>query len=455
MRRDPRKIAVAAFGLAFGVAGAAFADPVERRPVDIGIDTGELTPMGAVRAGDARGVIPEWSGGLTSPIKGTKAGAPPPDPFFEDSRWFTVGPGDLEKFRVRLSEGARELLRRYDSFELPVFPTRRTAAAPRSFYEASIANLSKARLVDNGLTLEGAERGVPFPCPKTGEEAVWNHLARWRGGPTTATDGVVVPDKYGRLTIDKYRIDVLPTYNLGIAPPAIWLYRRALKTPDVVDASVLTLRDGYTPLSRPRVAWYLAPKAKKAVPAPDFAYGTPDPATNGVRTADMLDQFNGMLDRFRFKLIALKPMIVPYNAYRLSASNLEPKDFLWAEHPNPRFLRYELHRVWVVEATLKEGYKHPFPFRIYYLDEDSWQILMSDHFGPDGTIARYSEAHGQEIPEVPVFEPTLEITYDFKERRYAVSGLDNQDSAPVHGTALVPDDFEPGNAPGVPRARKR
>lgn len=433
----------------------ALAAPAERRPVDIGVETGVLTPMGAIRAGDARGVIPEWTGGLTKSIKGSKPGAHPPDPFFEDARWFTVGPKDLERFRVRLSDGLRELLRRYDSFEILVFPTRRTAAAPRAFYEASIANLSAARLADNGLTLEGAERGIPFPCPQTGEEAMWNHLARWRGGPTTSIDGVAVPDGYGNVAVDKYRLDVLPAYNLGIVPPTLWLYRRELKTPDVVDSSVLTLRDLYTPLSRPRVAWYLAPRAKKAVPAPDFAYGTPDPTTKGVRTADMLDEFNGMMDRFTFKLVALRPMIVPYNGYRLSAPNLEPKDFLWAEHPNPRFLRYELHRVWVVEATLKEGHKHPFPFRVYYLDEDSWQILMADHFGPDGTIARYSETHGQEIPEVPVFEPTLEITYDFKEQRYAVSGLDNQDPPPDHGAALVPDDFEPGNAPGVPRARGR
>lgn len=427
--------------LAVAISLFAACESVADEPA-VGLAGTELTPMGAIRDGDKYRFIPPWTGGLTGAVRGQLPDQHPPDAFVEDGRWFTVTQADLERYKVRMPEGQRELLRRYKSFEIPMYPSRRTAAAPRAFYEATVANAGKAQLTDGGLTLTEAHGGIPFPVPKTGAEAMWNHLLRWRGGAMTRTNGIAIPDQYGAFAVDRYREDWLPAYTLGLDAPAALYYRRiGLSAADPLDNAALAVQDSLQSISQPRQAWYRPPKDKRVVRAPDFVYGTPDPVTKGIRTADMLDMFSGALDRFEYRLIGRKSMYVPYNVYRLLSPSLTPKDFLWAEHPNPGFLRYELHRVWVVEATLKRGYRHPFPERTYYLDEDSWQILMADHFGPDGTLLRYSEAHGIVCGEIPAFVPMVEITYDFKDNRYVISGLDNQEKAPAFGVALTPDDF--------------
>lgn len=431
-------LAVLFFGIVFGAAVAKAQDA----PPQLGIDSGELTPMGAIRAGDQYRFVPEWTGGLLGPLRGQIPGEPPPDPFFDDSRWFTVSAKDITRYKDRLTAGQRELLKRFDSFEIALYPSHRTASAPKAVMEGAIANLGRARLENNGLVLAGAENGVPFPVPKTGIEAMWNHILRWRGGPNTRTTGMVVPDQYGKLEIARYREDWLPAYVLGLDAPGAVYYRRLSVGAAEDQATALSLRDSLDQLRRPRVVWYLPPKQKKPVLAPDFAYGTPDPASKGVRTADMLDMFSGPLDRFAFTLVGRKTMYMPYNAYRLVSTHTEPGDFLWAEHPNPGYLRYEMHRVWIVQALLKRGYRHPFPLRTYYLDEDSWQILAAEHYDQQKTLARYAEAHCIAFGEPRVFAPAVEFTYDFPGKRYAASGFSNRDALPDLNAKLTPADFD-------------
>jgi hypothetical protein len=460
-----RRLPVVFLGLSL-LGGAAFAQTVpvpageppakpeavpEAKP-DIGVDSGELTAMGAIRAGDQYRFVPEYTGGLTGPIRGQIKDQPPPDPYYEDSRWFTVTQSDLERYGERMPDGMRELLRRYKSFEIPLYPSRRSASAPRAVLEGAVANLTRASTGNNGLSVAGVENGVPFPIPRTGMEAMWNHLLRWRGGPSTRTNGFVIPDAYGNLKIERYREDWLPAYVLGMEASAALYYRRALLDGPAEERTVLAIQDALDPVRRPRRAFYLAPKAQRPVLAPDFVYGTPDPATKGVRTADMLDMFSGALDRYLFTLIGRRTMYMPYNAYRLVQPRVEPKDFLWAEHPNPGYLRYEMHRVWVVKAELKKGYRHPVAERTYYLDEDSWQILAADHFDAKHALVRYAEAHCIAYGEPRVFGPAVEFTYDFAERRYAVNGLANREPPPNLKAKLVPADFESDAL--IPRPRR-
>lgn len=435
MTRPAASVRLPALLVALGLLSASPAPAQEAPP--------ELTPFGAIRAADRNGFIPEWAGGLTQPVKGYAEGQRHPDPFFEDARWFTVGPLDLERYRVRLSVGLQELLKRHPSYEVPVYPTRRTAAAPQRIQDATVENAKSARLVENGLVVRDARVGIPFPQPKSGAEAMWNHLLRWRGGTVTVLDGVAQPDSFGNLALSRYRVDWFPAYSLAADAPAALLFKRTGIEPEEVAGGTLILQDALDPIRRPRAAWYRPPGETRVLRAPDFAYDTPDPATGGVRTADMLDMFSGMLDRFDFTLVGRRSMYAPYNAYRLEAGNLAPDDFLWAAHPNPSFLRYELHRLWVVDAKLKPGFRHPFPERTYYLDEDSWQIVMAEHFAPDGTLARYAEAHGLTYSQVPVFAPTMEITYDFPGNRYVVTGLDNAGGPPVFGKPMTAAAFAP------------
>lgn len=414
---------------------------------------GDLTPIGAIRAGTANRFIPVWEGGLSTPVKNYAPNFPHPDPFFEDSRWFTVTGPELERYKPRLSWGLRELLRRFERFEVPVYPARRSAAAPLAYYNGSIANRRTARLAENNLVVTGARVGVPFPEPKSGAEAMWNHLLRWRGGTMVRLNRIALPDRYGKFDIRLFREDLESAYNLGQDGLTANRYRRTGLAPDKVKGDSLLVIDSLDPLRAPRVAWYRAPDAPRAVRASDFAHGVADPATNGIQSADMLDMFSGPLDWFEYRLIGRRAMYAPYNAYKLIQENVDLEDFLWAEHPNSSFIRYELHRLWIVEAKLKRGYRHPYPERLYYLDEDSWQIVMADHFDQEYRLARYAEAHGVTYSQVPAFVPALEMTYDLIENRYAVSGRDNKAPPPIYGKPFDPvyftrDALEPSRRRG-------
>lgn len=439
--------ALAGAVLALTLAAPAFAaDTTLAAPPPEPMVGGDLTAFGAVRAANRNGTIPAWTGGMNEPPPEYAPGRHLRDPFPDDTRWFTVRADEVARYRSRLSAGQIALFQKYpESFQIPMYPTRRTAAAPQPIAEASIENAAgRARLLENGLAVAGARIGIPFPAPKTGEEAMWNHLLRWQGVSVSRTYGIAVPDEHGHSTPAVYREDRLSTYAAGQdGPVAVQRRRVGLRPAEVAGAALLT-QQILNPLQRPPVTWY-KPPGEKTVPvrAPDFAYDTPDPASGGLRTADMLDMFSGLLDRFTFELLGRREMYVPYNAWRLLAPDLAPEEVFWSAHPNPTLTRYELHRVWMVEATLKRGLRHGFPRRVFYLDEDSWQILMAEHYGPDGGLARYAEAHPVVHPQVPVLLPAREVTYDLASGRYVVSGLDGSEKPPVFDRPLTLEDFTP------------
>jgi hypothetical protein len=403
----------------------------------------ELTPFGAIRAGNRTRVIPPWTGGLTTPPKGYMPGRHSPDPYIEDGRWFTVGPADAERYKIRLSAGLQALLAKYPTtFEVPLFPCRRSAAAPQRVYDACLENAGRATLGENGLVLSGARVGVPFPIPANGVQAMWNHLLRWRGTAMSHTSQTILPSGDGGLTERLYQEDFSFPYAAGEDGKPTLYRRTSLTPPDQVGTTLLT-QATLNPIRSGFRAWLRSGERGRVVPAPDFLYDVADPATDGVCTADMFDMFSGPLDRFDFTLISRREMYVPYNAYRLNTPSLAPSEFLWYGHPNPQFLRYEMHRVWIVDARLKPNFQHKLPDRTYYLDEDSWQILMAEHYNGKGELQRYAEAHNVAHWQVPAFVPAAEFVYDLTADRYVARGIDNLQRPPVFDKPLKPEEFTP------------
>lgn len=420
--------------------------PAPSAPSDVGVPRlgEELTPFGAVRAGNRTRAIPPWTGGLTAAPRGYVPDRPSPDPYIEDVRWFTVGAADVERYKVRLTAGQQALLEKFpDSFELALFPSRRSAAAPQRIYDASLANADRARLGENGLALRDATVGVPFPIPANGVQAMWNHKLRWRGGTVSRTSLTVVQSGDGTRSLTRLREDFASPYAAGdpAAPPL--LYRRTILDPKEQAGSSLIVQGTLDPIAARTRAWVREGERGRVVQASDFAYDTPDPVTGGVCTADMLDMFSGALDRFDYTLVTRREMYMPYNAHRLTNPSLTMRDILWPHHPNPQFLRYEMHRVWVVDARLKPNFKHSLPDRTFYLDEDSWQILASEHYNGKGALLRYAEAHPLPDWQVPVLVPTMEFAFDLTADRYAARGVENGLPPPRYDAPLKPEDFTP------------
>jgi hypothetical protein len=153
--------------------------------------------------------------------------------------------------------------------------------------------------------------------------------------------------------------------------------------------------------------------------------------------------YSGAIDRYDWKLVGKQEMIVPYNSYRLHSDKVKYKDILTPLHINQDLTRYELHRVWVVEATLKAGSSHIYPRRTFYIDEDSWQVLVVDQYDSRGEVWRVSEGHCINYYEEPTFWTTLEVHTDLVAGRYLAIGLDNETDMYNFKATKSPEDFTP------------
>ncbi len=352
-----------------------------------------LTPIGAEKAGNKEGTIPEWTGGLTTIPAGYQKGSGiRPDPYANDKPRLTITGKDMAAHADKLTAGTQELLKRFPTMRVDVYPTHRPVVWPKRIYDNTAKNATGTRSVDDGLGMENALPGTPFPIPKTGSEAMWNHLMRYQGQAITI--------KYDNWNVDSAGVATLaltsdawqefPIYDLKKNEPAqptdgYWKLKLLYTGPARRNGEALMGHDSVNPLVQPRRAWSYLPGQRRVKLAPDISYDTPNPGSAGIATYDDAFLFNGALDRFDWKLVGKKEMYVPYNNYRLAYAK-SPADITKPNHVNPDFMRWELHRVWVVEATLKPGKRHIYAKRVYYLDEDSWIALASDEYDARGQL---------------------------------------------------------------------
>ncbi|MDF5996868.1 DUF1329 domain-containing protein [Pseudomonas aeruginosa] len=176
--------------------------------------------------------------------------------------------------------------------------------------------------------------------------------------------------------------------------------------------------------------------------APEFSYDTPPGASDGLRTNDSADMYNGAPDKYDWKLVG-KEMLVPYNTYKLADTSLKYEQIIQPNHFNQDLLRYEPHRVWVVEATLKPGERHIYAKRVFYLDEDSWSILASDIYDSRGELWRFHEAHALQRYDILSSFHISEVSYDLQARRYLVVNLQNQEIPIKFNVPANLKDFSP------------
>jgi len=432
-------------GLAPGVRGAVS----EQEAARLGA---ELTPIGAERAGNAEGTIPAWTGGIATPPPGYAEGAWHLDPYAEDPVLFTITATNVQEHASRLSEGQKALLLAYpDTWKMHVHPTRRSAAYPEWVYAAVRSNATSAHVVlagKGGVT--GATVSSPFPIPQSGVEVVWNHELRFRGVRVSRGVGSAAVTRRGNYSV------IVTQQELGIpyAAPVEGAFRRAhpnvlLALKSKIIAPSLRSGDGslvIEPLDQtrdPRKAWSYSRSLRRVLRNPFLDYDNPAPDSEGLRTVDELDLFNGPPDRFEWSLLGKRELYVPYNAYRLHGDQVQSDEILRAGHIDPERARYELHRVWVVEGRLKPGQRHVYSRRVFYVDEDSWQILVSDSYDSKGALWRFAEAHALEYYEVPVLWDTLQVYHDLRERRMLVVGLDEGLAAPRFEQGGDPREFSP------------
>lgn len=427
---------------------AVSAAATEQQAARLGVD---LTPLGAEKAGNADGSIPSWDGGLTQPPAGFTPGRHYPDPFPDDKPLFTITAQNLEQYRERLTPGQIALLQAYPAtLNYPVYQTRRTAAAPQWVYDNIRRNATSARLLNEGNGFADAYGGIPFPMPANGVEAVWNHIARYRGThlkrvvaeATVQANGTYALSRHDQQVLFKYYI---PGGSYSGLKNIMFYYFGAALSPARIAGQASLLYETLDQVAEPRMAWGYVPGMRRVRRAPTLSHDTPDSGSDALLTVDDRDMFNGSPDRYDWKLLGKREIYIPYNNYQISSPKLRYAELIQPGHLNPEHTRFELHRVWVVEGTLKSSARHIYSKRTFYIDEDSWQIALADRYDGRGELWRVSIGYLSNFYDLPTIWSSLDTFHDLQARRYVVHKLENEEKATIDFSQPIPSDdlFKP------------
>ena len=392
----------------FSVAQSAFTPP-SYTPDDL---KGVLTPFGAVKAGNADGSIPAWTGGGYPMPEGYQSGDPRPIPFANEQPLLTITSTNMSQYADKLSAGLQGILQKYPDFSVQVFPTHRTAIAPQWVYDNIYKNATNAQLSPDGNAITGAYGGIPFPIPKNGHEVIWNHQTAWTGttcyfvsdAHTITASGEVVlesrvhgwfqypyyiqggEDQFGGIFFTELGMPIAPPYEAG---ESIMI--------------VQTINQG----SQPDEGWEYLVGQRRTRRAPELQYDTPSSLTGGTSNWDEVDVFAGQLNQYDFNYIGIKEMFVPYNSNKFCAA--EPGDQFKTHFINPNLIRYELHRCRVVEMTLKPGSRNVDARRIIYCDEDTGSAVMGEVYDASGSLWKFEHM----VPCIYGDVPALSVSQNF------------------------------------------
>ena len=404
-----------------------------------------LNPLGGEKAGNKEGTIPAWAGGLTTATPGFTNGGRRPDPFASDKPLFSINAKNLNEHAAKLPEGVRVLMQRYpDTFRIDVFPSRRTAAAPQWVYDNTFRNATRTKLVDGsaGPMPENAYGGIPFPIPKNGAEVMWNSRLRWRGESyyLQFNNYQLTPDGK-RVLVTEARNDYqMPYYAQDGSPEKFggefWMVRTLNSGPAIRAGEAIVTREQINEdLTQ---VWLYLTGQRRVRKVPNACCDTPGAFAAGLVSYDEIEGFAGRIDRFDWKLVGKQEMFIPYNSNRTLTSEKDA-DVVGGNHLNPDHIRWELHRVWVVEATLRDGQRHTSPKSRYYIDEDSWILVWGDRWDAKNQLARSQFNIPVAMPDVPAQVSVPWGTYDHIARTLFVALVMNEQKSQYKIQKRYPD----------------
>jgi hypothetical protein len=391
----------------------------------------DLTPVGAERAGNAAGTIPPWDGGLPQQAMDPNVGYV--DPYADDPVLFTITAANADRYTDQLSAGHREMFRRYpDSYRMNVYPTRRSANWPAAVL-AEVKAQAPLAATEGYSLLNVGRSAVPFPITSDPLQMMWNHSLRWRGGSVKRVYNWFPVDARGRYftvrVLDAIAFDQ-QGYMKESRPNRLANFYGMYLAPANIEGQLTLIWEPINQTEQSRQTWSYQTVSRRVVRVPSLAYDDLDRRTQGLRTTDQYDGWNGAPDLYNWTLLGKREMYIAYNSYKLSSKKLKYADILQPGHVNPDVLRYELHRVWVIEANLRPGKRHRYPRRIFYLDEDTWQVSMEEDYDSKGELWRFGDHPAMQFYDVMVPWYRAMLHHDFKTGAYLASDLDNDSTIP-------------------------
>jgi hypothetical protein len=88
--------------------------------------------------------------------------------------------------------------------------------------------------------------------------------------------------------------------------------------------------------------------------------------------------------QYDWKCMGKQKVLVPYDCDSLHFDASKPPIPL-----NNIRIQWELQSVWIVEGALHRGESNVLAVRRFYLDEDTWSILLGEGYDSSGTMVQY------------------------------------------------------------------
>jgi len=393
------------------------------------------TCVGALKAGNADGTIPEWSGkwqGVPDHVTFEGTGNHPVDPYPQDTPKFVITAQNMEQYADKLSAGQKALFEKYpDTFQMPIYESRRDFRFPDNVCDVTRQNAQNATLVDAGEGVEATTGGILFPFPKTGLELLWtSSIFTYR--PWTEeliSDNAYVLENgsinWGRV---KSR-NLAPHLKTGTSGPTEGqssFYLNETILPERDRGEINTGMEFWNHTTDPRQSWRYDPGTRRVRQSPEYGFDMSFPGTGGSITVDEVRIFNGSPKRYDWKIVGQQEMYIPYNTYRLHSADISYDELLTPGHANPEHMRYELQRVWVLEANLKDDYRHIYGKRHMYIDADTWFMVMADNYDARGGLWRTSMVNYFYAYEAQTWQAGVGFYHDLQAGSYLAFNLVNE-----------------------------
>ena len=395
-------------------------------------DRPSLTPFGALTDASGDGKVGAW------PV------APELD-LASDGVFLVINAANIAPHRADLPAGLAALIERYpETFAVNLYPSRRTHRAPAWIDQSTLEQHGKASLGKDGAGFSGVRAAIPFRQPETALEVYWNHIARWRGSDLIANGQEVRVYADGKPTRIKRQTMFKSDYYQredGDASTLFSLLSRTVAPARLSGQGALVIE----PLDQQtsgRRAWLWDNSRRRALRAPKLAFDNPVGSSDGLQLADEVDIINGDPTRYDWRLLGRRTLIVPYNNEQLT-HRANDNTLLRSGHLDPQALRYEYHRVWVIEGRLKEDWRHPYHRRVIYVDEDSWTALLSEAYDGDDRLWRVGVNYSRLARDVPAILPAAYVFHDLLSGRYHVQALTDSDDLQVPDKPINANRFTP------------
>jgi hypothetical protein len=419
--------ALTAFCLSLLATSTALAAVSPEQAARLGKD---LTPVGAEMAGNADGSIPPWDPeGTLTPAGFVPGSDDYMDPYADEKPLYTIDGSNWKEYADELTAGTQGMFEKYGDagFKMHVYPSHRGTIRPDWYYANSLKNATGATLVEDGQKIEGNLPGVPFPIPQTGLEVMWNHMIRYAEDSTLLSDVYYVGSN-GKpvLSTTGTSTSVFPMFKdpdqeVGETP---WTKLRInYDAPARRAGEILLVHEpgaDYTK-GKGRKAWQYLVGQRRVRLAPAVSFDTPNPGVAGTSTYDDAFIYNGSPERYNWTLVGKKEMIVPASSYDM-VFQTNVKDLLGEKFLNPDTIRWEKHRVWVVDSTLKEGSRHLYSRRTFYIDEDSWGAVSGDMYDGRDQLWRLQYSYGANLYDRKASFGSAFGSYDLLQDIYNLSG---------------------------------